>query len=136
MSEGRKAKGAHRLSLFALQQMETNMLKNYLIIAWRNLRKHKGYSFLNLAGLAIGMTCCLLILLYVQDELSYDRFHPNGDRVYRACLDAAVSGQVIKLAVTAAPMAATLVREFPEVQNATRFWRAGRVLVSYANNRF
>lgn len=112
------------------------MLKNYLTIALRNLRKHKGYSFLNLAGLALGMTCCLLIMLYVQDELSYDRFHPKAERIYRVTLDAGVGGQFIKAANTAAPMAATLVAETPEVESATRFWRGGRVLVSYENNRF
>jgi len=112
------------------------MLKNYLKIAFRNLRKHKGYSFLNLAGLALGMTCCLLIMLYVQDELSYDRFHPKAKRLYRVILDAGVGGQFIKTAVTAAPMAATLVREAPEVETAARFWRGGRVLVGYENNRF
>lgn len=54
------------------------MLRNYLKIALRNMNRHKGYSFINMAGLAIGMACCILILLYVTDELSYDRFHTNS----------------------------------------------------------
>ncbi len=112
------------------------MLKNYLTVALRNLRKHKGYSLLNLAGLAIGMTCCLLIMLYVQDELSYDRFHPNAERLYRVCLDAGVGGQFIQSATTAAPMSATLLREAPEVEAAMRFWRGGRVLIGYEEKRF
>ena len=57
------------------------MLKNYLKIALRNLLRHKAYSFINIAGLAVGVTCCLLILLFVQDELSYDRYHENAKRI-------------------------------------------------------
>ena len=59
------------------------MLKNYFKIGARNLRRHKGYTFINITGLAVGMACCLLIVLFVQDELSYDRFHEKADRIYR-----------------------------------------------------
>ena len=59
------------------------MLKNYLKIALRNLRRHKGYAFINVFGLALGLACCLLVVLFIQDELAYDRFHEEGDRVYR-----------------------------------------------------
>ena len=55
------------------------MFKNYLKIALRNLWKTKGYSFINVTGLAVGMTCCILILMFVQDELSFDNFHSNGN---------------------------------------------------------
>lgn len=112
------------------------MLKNYLKIALRNLRKHKAYSFINIAGLAIGIGCCALIMLYVQDELSFDRFHKNADRIYRVALSAAVGGTPINSATTSAPMAATLLAEYPEVRAAVRFWDIGRVLISYENNRF
>jgi len=64
------------------------MIKNYLKIALRNLRKHKGYTFINITGLAVGLACCLLIVLFVRDELSYDRYHDNADRIYRITLDA------------------------------------------------
>ncbi len=63
------------------------MIKNYLKIALRNFRKHKGYSFINIAGLAIGMACCILILLWVQHEVSYNRFHKNADNIYRIYSD-------------------------------------------------
>lgn len=63
------------------------MLKNYLTIALRTLRRHKGYAFINITGLAVGMVCCLVIGLYVQDELSYDRFHQHADRTYRLLLE-------------------------------------------------
>ncbi|MFC1492697.1 ABC transporter permease, partial [candidate division KSB1 bacterium] len=59
------------------------MFKNYLKIAFRNLIKQKGFSFINIAGLAVGMACCIFILLWVQDELSYDRFHENADVLFR-----------------------------------------------------
>jgi putative ABC transport system permease protein len=59
------------------------MFENHLRIALRNLRRHKGYAFVNIAGLAVGMACCLLILLFVRDERSYDRFHAEADRIYR-----------------------------------------------------
>ena len=59
------------------------MLKNYLIIAWRNFRKHKSFSLINSAGLAVGMACFILIMLYVQFELSFDRYHEKADRIYR-----------------------------------------------------
>ena len=69
------------------------MLRNYLKIALRNIKKHKGYSFINITGLAVGMACCTLILLYVRDELRYDRFHENADRIYRLTLSTSEDGQ-------------------------------------------
>jgi putative ABC transport system permease protein len=65
----------------------TAMLKNYCKIAMRNIRRHKGYSFINIAGLAIGMACTILILLWIQDELAYDRFHEKGDNIYRIIVE-------------------------------------------------
>ncbi|NIR50308.1 ABC transporter permease, partial [candidate division KSB1 bacterium] len=59
------------------------MFGNYLKIAFRNFLRHKGYSFINISGLVIGLTACILILLYIQDELSYDKFHQHADRIYR-----------------------------------------------------
>ena len=59
------------------------MLKSYLLIAWRNIARNKALSFINIAGLAIGLACCMLIVLYTKDEVSYDRFHTNKDRLYR-----------------------------------------------------
>ncbi|NVK86026.1 MAG: ABC transporter permease, partial [Cytophagia bacterium] len=59
------------------------MLKNYFKVAFRNLLKHKGFSFINILGLSVGLTCCLLIGLYINEEMSYDRFHENVDETYR-----------------------------------------------------
>ena len=59
------------------------MIRNYLVITLRNVLKYKSYSFTNILGLSIGIACCLLILLYIQDEMSYDKYHENADRIYR-----------------------------------------------------
>jgi hypothetical protein len=68
------------------------MFRSYFNVALRNLRKYRAYSFINIAGLALGFACCALIMLFVRDELSYDRFHPHADRLYRVALDAALGG--------------------------------------------
>ncbi len=75
---------ADRRQDFTLGKLgKQNVLKNYIKIAIRTILRHKGYSFINVVGLAIGMTCCLLILMWVLDELSYDRFHEHADHIYR-----------------------------------------------------
>ncbi len=105
------------------------MFKNYLKIAARNLLKHKVYSLINVLGLAIGMACCILILLYVQHELSYDRHHEKADQIYRVAADLKFGGNHFQLAVAPAPLAETLVRDFPEVMAAARFRDYGSALV-------
>jgi putative ABC transport system permease protein len=98
------------------------MLKNYLKIAFRNIVRHKGYSFINIAGLAVGMACCILILLWVQDELSYDKFHKNADNLYRVTKEYRYpSGKISYSRVTCPPLANVLKTEYPEIFNATRF---------------
>ncbi len=77
------------------------MFKNYLKIAFRNLHKHKSFSFINVTGLAIGMACVLLISLYIHDELSYDKFHENSDRIF--CLTKSASGSPPDFVGTPAP---------------------------------
>jgi putative ABC transport system permease protein len=113
------------------------MLKNYFTIALRNLRKQKGYAFINIIGLAVGIACCILILLFVRDELSYDRFHEHADRLYRVYLEGTVAGSELKAPITPAPMAAALVDEYPEVENATRlFDLSGQTLVRQGDRQF
>ncbi|MGH7493666.1 MAG: ABC transporter permease [bacterium] len=99
------------------------MLKNYLKIAMRNLRKHKVYSFINIMGLAIGIACCLLILLYVQDELSYDRFHRRAENIYRVALSGRARGEarLLQTARTPSPWAPVLAQDYPGVENYVRF---------------
>lgn len=96
------------------------MLTNYLKVAVRNLRKHKGYAAINVMGLAVGLACCLLLMLFVQDELRYDRFHEKADRIYRVKLDAKLGDQELMGPLSPAPMAATFLQEYPEVEQVTR----------------
>jgi len=102
------------------------MLSSYLKMVFRTIRKHKGYSILNLSGLAIGMACCILILLFIQDELSYDKTHENKDRIYRLISDGEVGGSLshFALAPFAAPPAFT--QEIPEVEFYVRILQIGR----------
>ena len=103
------------------------MLRNYIKLAFRNIRKYKFFSAINILGMSIGIAACLLILLYIVDELSYDRFHTNVDRIYQIGLHARIGDQNINTANTCPPMAETLVKEVPGVAQATRiasFWGA------------
>ncbi|HEX8349368.1 MAG TPA: ABC transporter permease [Hymenobacter sp.] len=96
------------------------MIKNYLKVAYRNLVRHKGFSFLNIAGLALGITACLLIGLFVFDELQYDKFIPEGDRVYRVYTERMDNETPETMACTAPMFAPTLQQEFPEVEQTMR----------------
>ena len=98
------------------------MFRNYLKIALRNIFKYKGYSFINIVGLAGGMTCCLLIMLYVNQELSYDRFHENADRIYRVALE--VNGPEGKQywAQSMFPLAPLFKTDYPEVERIARIF--------------
>ncbi|MEJ2636778.1 MAG: ABC transporter permease [Calditrichia bacterium] len=112
------------------------MFKNYLKIAFRNLIRHKGYSFINITGLAIGIATCLLILLYVTDELSYDRYNEKADQIYRVCIHGIVGTNEFNQAVTSAPMAKALVNDYPEVIAATRFVNLGFPVLRYKDRVF
>lgn len=104
------------------------MIKNYLKVVLRNIKKSKTYSFVNILGLAIGMACCFLILLYVQHEFSYDRFHEKSDQIYRITTEWRVEGQAQIHQTTAAPVAPALMNDFPEVQDAVRVKRTGAII--------
>ncbi len=96
------------------------MIKNYFKIALRNLMRNKLYSLINIVGLAIGITACILIMLYVQSELSYDTFHEKADRIYRVNLYGVLNGDEINSSVTCPPLAKTMQNEIPEVEEALR----------------
>jgi putative ABC transport system permease protein len=97
------------------------MLKNYFKVAFRIIKRHKGFSLINILGLAIGMASCLLIFLYVQDELSYDRYNKDADRIFRVGTHIKMQSREMSVASVSAPMAKALVDEFPEVLAAVRF---------------
>ena len=79
------------------------MIRNYLKIAWRNLWRSKGFSFINITGLAAGLACFIIIALYVADELSYDRYHEKADRIYRINSYILFGGNELNLAVSSDP---------------------------------
>ena len=110
------------------------MFKNYLTIAIRNLARHKAYTFINVAGLAIGLACSTLILLYLQHEFSYDRHHTKADRIYRLIRGQHTTDGKIKYQTnTRGPVAPALSKEFPEVEHATRFVNHWSAQVSVNN---
>jgi putative ABC transport system permease protein len=109
------------------------MLRNYLKTAFRNLWKNKGFSAINILGLAIGLATCLLILIYVTDELSYDRYNVNADRIYRVDNDVKFGGNSMSLAVAPAPAGPTFLRDYPEVEKEVRFRDNGGRLVKKGN---
>lgn len=96
------------------------MIKNYFKIALRNINRQKFYAFINIAGLTIGLATSLLIVLYIVDEFSYDRFHKDVDTMYRVNLHAKLSEQYMDIAYTGAPVAAGFVNEIPEIESACR----------------
>ncbi|HEV7347703.1 ABC transporter permease [Telluribacter sp.] len=101
------------------------MLQNYLKIAWRNLLKNKVNTAINIVGLAIGMVCCILIVMYVADELSFDRYWPNGERIYRMALERKYPDRVTKYAIIPPSYAQDVKRELPEVEEAVRLIQFG-----------
>ncbi len=113
------------------------MFWSYVKIAWRNIKRHKGYSLINIIGLATGLACCILILLWVQDELNYDRFHANLSDLYRINAEFHKTEPVTHYWPVCAPLAPALKEEYPEIFRATRFTRLRRgQLVKYGDKNF
>jgi putative ABC transport system permease protein len=104
------------------------MLKNYITIALRNIRKNTFYSAINIFGLATGVAACLFIILYITDELSYDRFHKDAENIYRIGLHGKIAGQEIYTTTTCPPLAGAMVTELPGVEAATRINGRGKVV--------
>ena len=112
------------------------MFRNYLNVALRSLRKQKGYTFINVMGLAIGFATCILILQYVRIETSYDQFHTHADRIYQAGMRGVVGGQFMEIGNTSMPMGPAMKADFPEVEEFVRVKAIGRVLFSLPDRQF
>ena len=111
------------------------MIKNYFKIAFRNILRHKVFSFINILGLAVGMTACFLIFLYVQFETSYDNFHSKADRIYRIVADVKTPSETITTGLTTDPVAVYVKKDFPEVEASVRVGGDG-LLVHKGNVKF
>ena len=112
------------------------MLKNYLKIAFRNLVRFKAYSLINILGLAIGIASCIVILLFVEDELSFDKFNQKAEQIYRVHTRGRLLGSDLNMAVSPAPLGETLVSDFPEVIRSARISYNANMLIRYKDNIF
>lgn len=113
------------------------MFKNYLKIAFRSLRKSKGTSLINILGLSIGMACCVIIFLFVQNELGYDRFHSKSDNIYRVLtIDEALGVSSNLVGITLPALGDAMETNFPEVKNRVRMMPQGRQLINYEQQGF
>ncbi|KPL06273.1 hypothetical protein AMJ86_09055 [bacterium SM23_57] len=112
------------------------MIRNYLKTAFRNLVKHKAYSAINIIGLAVGVTCCFLIVLYVITELGYERMHINRDRIYRVATEFNYGGQTLHIAPTITPLGTVIAEDIPEVVSAVRITPVANALIGVGENRF
>jgi putative ABC transport system permease protein len=111
------------------------MIRNYLKVALRYLARHKSYSAINIMGLAIGIACCILMMLFVRSEWSYDRFHTKAGRIYRAWLHEKYEGQSFTNTITPLPLGPALQANIPDIEASCRVY-AFNTLVEYDGNRF
>src|SRR6202012_3619996 len=105
------------------------MIKNYFKVALRNLWKSKGFSAINIIGLAAGLGVCLLIVLYVVDELSYDKYNAKAERIYRLDADLYFNNTQFSAAASPRPLARTLVKDYPQFEQMARINAQGDVMV-------
>ncbi len=115
-------------------QKNMAIIANYYKIGIRNIIRQKGYSFINISGLAIGMACCILIMLWVIDELSFDKFHENSANLFRVEADINIGSATLRSLSSPVPLAEAVKNEIPEISNATRFTRFGGFQLKYKEN--
>ena len=107
------------------------MFSNYVKTALRNIRRHKVYSFINISGLAIGMACCILLVLFIRAELSIDNYHENKDRIFKLCAHVIIGGTDIRHSGSNALSVGAMKEEYPEVVEAVRFRFRGSVTANH-----
>ena len=110
------------------------MIKNYFKTAWRNMLRNKTSSFINVGGLSVGIAAALLILIFIQKELSYDKFHKDANRIFQVVLNGNMSGQEFWGGNTPPPVGAALTNNIPEIESYTRFYKANDIVVRYEQN--
>ncbi len=114
---------------------QKGMLKNYFLVALRNLRKQSFYSMINIGGLAVGIAACLVIVLFIIDELGYDQFNTKADRIYRVNNEIKFGGNHMTMTYSSAPFASTLMQDYPEIEATVRFRDYGSYLVKTAEGK-
>jgi hypothetical protein len=112
------------------------MLRSYFLTAFRNLRRQPAFTAINVAGLALGMTCCLLIFLVLRQELSYDRFFAKADRTYRVSALVQWNNETVHTGLTPYPLARALRTDFPELETVTQINHGGAELVTVGTQRY
>ncbi|MEM9723493.1 MAG: ABC transporter permease [Bacteroidota bacterium] len=112
------------------------MLKNYFLTSLRNLKKEPGYAFLNIFGLTLGITSCLIIFLYIQYELNFDTYHEKADRIYRISSDIKEPDNAFRWSVTQLPLGKSVKMDYAEVEEYVRFIENGNSTVEYNNQNF
>lgn len=112
------------------------MFTNYVKTAIRNLLRYKAYSIINILGLAVGLTACIFVGLYIKQDLSYDKFHENGEHIYRVAVNVSTSSSEYSSAETPALVAPTLKNEYPEIERISRIYFSGKSLVQYGDKKF
>ena len=110
------------------------MIRNYIKTAYRSLLKNKGFTFINVLGLSLGLATCLLIVFYVIDELSYDRFNTKYERIYRVNTDLKAGSNETSFAITAPPVADAMAKEFPEVERSMRIGQGVNIRFKKGND--
>ena len=110
------------------------MIKNYFKTAWRNIMRNKTSSFINVSGLTIGIACVLMIVIYIQNELRYDRFHKDADRIFQVVLNGNMNGQEFWGGNTPPPVGPALTNNIPEIESYTRFYEPNDIVVRYEGN--
>jgi putative ABC transport system permease protein len=110
------------------------MIKNYFKIAWRNMLRNKTSSLINISGLSIGIACTLLIVIFIKNELGYDRFHKDANRIFQVILNGNFNGQEFWAGNTPPPVGAALAGNIPEIESYTRFYKPGDIVVRYTGN--
>ena len=112
------------------------MLRNYIVVALRNLWRNRGFAAINIFGLAIGLASSIFIFLYVINELTYDRFHEKSDQIYRVWISGSMPAIEMRHAVTSQPMAEALLNDYPEVEHTVRLRQMGGWLVRTGDRIF
>jgi len=110
------------------------MLKNYFKTAWRSILHNRTSSLINISGLSIGIASALLIAIFIRNELSYDRFHRDANRIFQVTLNGNMDGQEFWAGNTPPPVGAALTSNIPEVESFTRFYKPNDIVVRYEQN--